>query len=160
VEDAHELKDYTAVVVGGPMIMGWHRAALRFLRRNQGILSHKQVAYFFTARSLTELNETEVRGIPVCIDPTLTQAPKDPHKLTFRERYATVPNYLRPALNAAARVKPVSVAFAGGVLSMSNLKWWQTIFVLLIVQAKPGGRHNEEFLRDWAAGIKPALLAG
>jgi menaquinone-dependent protoporphyrinogen IX oxidase len=154
VEEVKDLSPYTTAIVGGPMIMGWHRAALKFLRRYRSQLSRMPVAYFFTARSLTQLNETEVLGVPVSIDPTLAQLPKDPAHLSFRENYATVKNYLRPALNAAHSVKPVSAAFFGGVLRMSNLKWWQTIFVLLIVQAKPGGEHNEAFIQEWVRNIQ------
>ncbi len=154
VEEVKDLSPYSTAIVGGPMIMGWHRSALKFIRRHKGELSHMPVAYFFTARSLTQLNETEVGGIPVSLDPTLAQPPKDPAHLSFRENYATVKNYLRPALNTARSVKPVSAAFFGGVLRMSNLKWWQTIFVLLIVQAKPGGEHNEAFIREWARSVQ------
>jgi len=154
VEEVKDLSAYTAVVVGGPMMMGWHRAALRFIRRHKRELSRMPVAYFFTARSLTQLNETEVKGVPVSLDPTLAQPPKNPRHLTFRENYATVKNYLRPALNAAGQVKPVGAAFFDGVLRMSGLKWWQTIFVLLVVQAKPGGEHNEAFIREWARSIQ------
>jgi hypothetical protein len=103
------------------------------------------------------LNETDFRGIPLAIDPTLAQPPRDPNHLSFRENYATVKNYLRPALNAARTVKPVSAAFFGGVLRMSGLKWWQTLFVLLVVQAKPGGEFNAPFIRAWAAGLREKL---
>lgn len=30
-----DLQEHDAVVIGGPMIMGWHRAARRFLRRQR-----------------------------------------------------------------------------------------------------------------------------
>lgn len=154
VEEVKDLTSYSAVIVGGPMIMGWHRAAVSFIRRHGRELAQMPAAYFYTARSLTQLNETEVRGVPVRVDPLLAQPPKNPARLTFRENYATVKNYIRPALNASWRVKPVSVAFFNGVLRMSGLKWWQTIFVLLVVQAKPGGEHNEAFIREWARGVK------
>ncbi len=154
VEEVKDLSGYTAAVVGGPMIMGWHRAATRFIRSHRRELKSIPVAYFITARSLTRLNEAEVRGVPVSIDPALAQPPKDPNRLTFRENYSTVKNYIRPALNAGAGIQPVSVGFFNGVLAMSGLKAWQTIFVLLVVQAKPGGEYNEPFIRAWARGIK------
>ena len=157
VEEVAGLGDYSAVVLGAPMIMGWHRAAIRFIRKHRNDLSHIPVAYFFTARSLAQLNETEVRGVPVAIDPALAQPPRDPDHLSFRENYATVKNYLRPALNAARSVNPVSAAFFGGILRMSGLKWWQTIFVLLVVQAKPGGEYNAPFIRAWAASLQEKL---
>jgi menaquinone-dependent protoporphyrinogen IX oxidase len=157
VEEVASVGAYFTVVVGAPMIMGWHRAAVRFIRKHHSELGRIPVAYFFTARSLTQLNETDFRGIPLAIDPTLAQPPRDPNHLSFRENYATVKNYLRPALNAARTVKPVSAAFFGGVLRMSGLKWWQTLFVLLVVQAKPGGEFNAPFIRAWAAGLREKL---
>jgi menaquinone-dependent protoporphyrinogen IX oxidase len=100
------------------------------------------------------MHESEVLGVPVKVDPTLAVPPRDPAHLSFRENYSTVKNYLRPALNAGRSVHPVSAAFFNGVLRMSGLKWWQTIFVLLVVQAKPGGEHNEAFIREWAREIR------
>ncbi len=157
VEEVKDLSPYSAAVVGGPMIMGWHRAASRFIRSHRRELRSIPVAYFLTARSLTRLNETEIRGVPISVDPTLAQPPKNPNHLTFRENYSTVKNYIRPALNAGAGLRPVSVAFFNGVLAMSGLKAWQTLFVLLVVQAKPGGEYNEPFIRAWAKRIKPDL---
>jgi menaquinone-dependent protoporphyrinogen IX oxidase len=160
VDEVTSVSPYSAVVVGAPMIMGWHRAAVKFIQKNKRELSRVPVAYFFTARSLTKLDETEVDSIPVSVDPTLPKPPVNPQRLAFRENYSTVKNYLRPALRAAPTVKPVSAAFFGGILSMSGLKWYQTIFVLLVVQARPGGEHNIPFIRGWAARIQPDLLAG
>ena len=160
VEEVTDVSPYSAVVVSAPMIMGWHRAAIKFIQKHQRELSRVPVAYFFTARSLTRLDETNVEGVPVSVDPTLSKPPVDPHRLTFRENYATVRNYLRPALRAAPSVKPVSAAFFCGVLSMAGLKWFQTLFVLLVVQARPGGEHNLAFIREWAAHIRPELSAG
>ena len=160
VEEVTSVSPYSAVVVGAPMIMGWHRAAVKFIQKYKHELTRVPVAYFFTARSLMQLGETEINSIPVSVDPALAVPPKDAHHLSFRENYSTVKNYLRPALSAARSVKPVSAAFFGGVLSMSGLKWFQTIFVLLVVQAKPGGAHNVAFIQEWAAHIRPKLLAG
>jgi menaquinone-dependent protoporphyrinogen IX oxidase len=158
VEEVKSLEPFSAVVVGAPMIMGWHRAALKFIRKHKSELSRVPVAYFFTARSLTKLDETEINGIPVSVDPQLPKPPADPNHLSFRENYSTVKNYLQPALRAARVVKPVSVAFFGGILSMVNLKWFQTIFVLLVVQARPGGSYNLPFIREWSVNIREKLL--
>ncbi|HSF81783.1 MAG TPA: flavodoxin domain-containing protein, partial [Anaerolineales bacterium] len=38
LDQVQELEGYDGVVVGGPMIMGWHRASLRFLRLNRRAL--------------------------------------------------------------------------------------------------------------------------
>ena len=45
---------YDAVVVGGPMIMGWHRDAARFLTKNAAALADRPTACFATAASLTQ----------------------------------------------------------------------------------------------------------
>ncbi len=153
LEHVTSLEPYSAVVVGGPMIMGWHRAAVRFIKKNQAALSRMPVAYFITASSLTALGETQVGNTPVAVDPYLAKAPARPGQLSFKERYATVTNYLQPVLRAAPAVHPLSVAFFGGRLDLYRLKWWQTLFVLLVIQARPGGSHNEAFIRKWAAGL-------
>ena len=36
LEEVKDLEPYDGVVVGGPMIMGWHRATLRFLKKHHG----------------------------------------------------------------------------------------------------------------------------
>ncbi len=155
LEDVSELGPYAAVVVGGPMIMGWHSATVKFVKMHQDALSRVPVAYFMTAMSLTGLGETTLDGVPVCIDPKLPKPPKNAKRLSFRENYATVANYLRPVLKSAPRVKPASVGFFGGKLEMGRLKLWQQLFVMFIIQAQPGGSHNMSFIRNWAAGLFP-----
>ena len=157
LEEVTDLTPYATVVIGAPMIMGWHRAAQQFVKRNRDALSRVPVAYFFMARSLTQTNETQVAGIPLVIDPKLPRPPRQPERLSYRERYATVGNYLRPVLKIAPQVKPVSVAFFGGRLEMHRLKLWQKLFVLFIIQAQPGGSHNLPFIKEWAASLCPAL---
>ena len=45
---------YDAVVVGGPMIMGWHRDAEKYVKRHRDQLASVPFALFVTAASLTE----------------------------------------------------------------------------------------------------------
>ncbi|HTP07523.1 MAG TPA: flavodoxin domain-containing protein [Anaerolineae bacterium] len=158
LEEVTDLTPYAAVVVGAPMIMGWHRAAQKFVKQHRDQLSRVPVAYFFMARSLTQTNETQVNGIPLTIDPKLPQPPQKADRLSYRERYATVGNYLSPVLKATPHVKPVGVGFFGGRLDMFRLKLWQKLFVLLIVQAQPGGLLNLPYIKEWAIGLRPALL--
>ncbi len=153
LEEVTDLEAYSAVVVGGPMILGWHRAAVSFVKKHQQALSRVPVAYFFTARSLTQTGETSVDGVPVSLDPALAKPPKNPARLSLRERYATPGNYVGAVLKAAPRVRPVSVGLFGGKLELYRLKWWQTLFVLLIIQAQPGGSFNRIFIREWAARL-------
>jgi len=158
LEEITDLGSYTAVVVGGPMIMGWHRVAVKFVKKHQQVLSRVPVAYFLTAMSLTQTGETSVDAIPVCIDPMLTKAPKNANRLGLKERYATVTNYLRPVLRAAPQVKPVSIGLFGGKLEFYRLKLLQMLFVLVIIQAQPGDRRNWPAIREWAAGLRAQLL--
>jgi menaquinone-dependent protoporphyrinogen IX oxidase len=159
LEEVDDIAAYMAVVVGGPMIMGWHKAALKFLKKHQAALSRVPVAYFFTAKNLTDTGQTSVEGIPVDLDPTLAKPPKKPGRLSFKERYALVENYLRPTLQTAPAVKPVRAGFFAGRLDLYRLKWWQTLFVLLIIQAQPGGSHNTAYIKAWAANLRTVLIS-
>lgn len=144
---------YDAVVLGAPMIMGWHRAALAFLKKNRRALANRPLALFFTCMSLTRSGETSLDGVPVFLDEKLAAAPRTEGRLTFKERYTRAANYLRPALKAAAPARPVSAAFFGGRLDLFRLKWWQALFVMLVIQAPPGERRNWEAIRAWAGGL-------
>jgi len=158
LEEIADLESYTAIVIGGPMIMGWHKAATKFVKKHQQTLSRMPVAYFLTAMSLTQTSETSVGAIPICIDPMLAKAPKNSNRLSFRERYATVTNYVRPILTSSPQVKPVSIALFGGKLEFYRLKLLQMLFVLLVIQAQPGDRRNWPVIREWAAGLRTKLL--
>jgi menaquinone-dependent protoporphyrinogen IX oxidase len=141
---------YAAVVVGAPMIFGWHRAARAFIHKHEHALSQVPVAYFFTAMSLTDTSTDSVDGIPLSIDPDLAKPPKTARRLSFKESYAQATSYLRPALKAAPRIKPVSVAFFGGKLELFRLKLWQMLFVMVVIQTQPGDRRNWPFIAQWA----------
>lgn len=158
IEEIADLASYSAVVIGGPMIMGWHKAAAKFVKKHQQALSQVPVAYFLTAMSLTQSGETSVGAIPICIDPTLAKAPRNANRLGFRERYATATNYLRPVLRSSPQVRPVSIALFGGKLEFYRLKLLQMLFVLLVIQAQPGDRRNWPVIREWAAGLRTQLL--
>jgi menaquinone-dependent protoporphyrinogen oxidase len=148
---------YDAVVVGAPMIMGWHRAAQKFIRQHRQELSRVPVAYFFMAVSLTHQGETQVNGVPVWVDTRRAVSPKEPGRFGFRERYSLVSNYLGPVLRAAPEVNPVSAAFFGGKLDLGRLKLLQMLFVLLIIQAQPGDYRNWDYIRQWADHLHSAL---
>jgi len=160
LEEMTDLAPYAVVVIGAPMIMGWHRAATKFVKQHREALSRVPVAYFFMARSLTQTGETQVDGVPLVIDPRLPQPPQHADRLSYRERYVTVGNYLRPVLKAAPRVKPVSAGFFGGRLDLYRLKLWQKLFVLLIIQAQFGGSLNLPYIKGWATDLRATLLPG
>jgi menaquinone-dependent protoporphyrinogen IX oxidase len=148
--------EYAAVLVGAPMILGWHRQALRFLRKNRGALKQLPLAIFVTCMSLTESGEKEFRGVPVTVDEKLPSPPLDAGHLKFKERYSSISNYLRPILNACP-IEPVSIGIFGGQLNFSHMQAWAMIFVILILQARAGDKRNWEAIRDWAGSL-PELL--
>jgi len=157
IREVKDLGAYQAVVVGGPMIMGWHREAAGFVKRHRDSLGLVPVAYFFTAMSLTRVTARTPGDVPVFEDPALAKAPSNPERLSFKERYATVANYLKPALAAAPGVRPVSAAFFAGKLDLTRLNIFQQLFVLVVVGAQPGDRRNWIAIRAWAAGLRPQL---
>lgn len=155
-----EIKDLTAydgVVVGGPMIMGWHRAAVRFLKRHRAAFQHIPLAVFVMAMSLTQTGETSVDGVPVTVDEKLPRPPETEGRLKFKERYARLANYIRPVLRATRPIKPVSIGLFGGRLEYGRLKWWAVLFAMLIIQVPAGDRRNWAAIRSWAAGLPAAL---
>ena len=157
IEAVAGLDGYDGVVVGAPMIMGWHRAAAGFLRRHRVAFQHIPLAVFVLAKSLTRTAETSLRGVPIVIDDQLPQPPVNAGRLSFRERYAQVSNYVRPILANVRPAKPVSIALFGGRLEYGRLKWWAVLFAMLIIQAPAGDRRNWAAIRLWAAGLPAAL---
>jgi len=158
LEEVTNVEQYGAVVIGAPMIMGWHGDAVKFIKKHRQALSQVRVAYFFTAMNLTQTNEQSVSTISIYVDPALAKPPKNPKRLSLKERYATVTNYLRPTLNVAPSVKPVSVGFFGGKLELYRLPLLQMLFVLLVIQAQPGDFRNWPVIREWATKLRPELL--
>jgi menaquinone-dependent protoporphyrinogen IX oxidase len=158
LEEVTSVEPYDAVVVGAPMMMGWHGAAVKFVKKHQQALSQKPVAFFLTAMNLTQTDEKGIGAIPIYVDPALAKPPKNAKRLSLKERYATVANYLRPALEAAPLVKPVSAGFFGGKLELYRLPFLQMLFVLLVIQAQPGDLRNWPAIREWAASLRSELL--
>ncbi len=156
IKDVLTIDGYAVVVVGAPMIMGWHRSAVKFVKKHTPELSKVKVAYFLTAMSLTQTGYN-FGQLPIFVDPRLAKPPVDPNRMSFKERYATVNKYLLPVLKTAPLVKPVNVAFFGGKLDLYRLNWWQKLFVLIVVQAQPGEYRNWSFIREWAANLKAVL---
>jgi menaquinone-dependent protoporphyrinogen oxidase len=149
-----DLEDYYGVVIGGPMILGWHRDALRFLRKNRDSLQRMPLAVFVTAMSLTQSGDTRVDGVPVYVDKKLPKPPEKEGHLNFRERYARLSNYIRPILRATQPAKPEAIGIFGGRLEYGRLKWWAVLFAMLIIQAPAGDRRNWEAIREWAASLQ------
>jgi len=148
---------YDAVVVGGPMIMGWHRAAARYAKQHRDALAAVPFALFITAASLTEDGADEVGGVPVAKDPWLVKAPRNAGKLRRKERYALPRNYLSDVQKACAPARPRSVAFFAGSLDLTTMNILEKLFVLLVIGATPGDGRHWDFVREWAEGLGEAL---
>jgi menaquinone-dependent protoporphyrinogen oxidase len=157
IGEVKELDGYDGVVVGAPMIMGWHRAALRFLRKNRRDLQRLPLAVFVTAMSLTRSMETSIDGVPLYVDEQLAKRPEKEGRLNFRERYARLSGYIPPILRAAKPARPVSIGVFGGRLEYGRLKPWAVLFVMFIIRAPAGDKRNWPAIREWAAGL-PALM--
>jgi menaquinone-dependent protoporphyrinogen oxidase len=158
VGEVASVDEYSAVVLGAPMIAGWHRDATRFLRRHQSALSKVPVAYFITCVNLTQTGDSQVDGVPIYVDRELPRPPRNPGRLSFRENYATVRNYLRPTLKVTPFVKPVSVGFFGGKLELFRLNFFQMVFAILVAGGKVGDFRHWDEIRGWAASLRPLLM--
>ena len=157
IGEVQDLRPYGSVVIGGPMILGWHREVVSFLKKHQQALCQVPVAYFFTAMSLMRTKETHIQGVPIYIDPGLGKCPQKADRRIFRERYATVENYLGSVLKKAPQIQPVSAAFFAGKMDYSRLKLPQILFVKLILGAQPGDRRNWDAIREWASCLHIAF---
>lgn len=153
-QEVDSLQPYNGVVIGAPMILGWHRAAIKFIKQHQAAICQLPVAYFATAMSLTAQSVDRFAPLAICIDPYLEKSPKNPGHLSLKENYATPSNYLKPMLSAAPSLKPVSVAFLGGKLELFRLKWWQMLFVMVIIGPHPADLRNWTFIQQWASGLR------
>jgi menaquinone-dependent protoporphyrinogen IX oxidase len=151
------LEDYDGVVVGGPMLLGWHRGALGFLKRHQAALRRVPLAVFAMAMSLTDTREASVAGVPIYVDEKLPRPPANPAQLNFRERYATVTRYVRPMVAATRTCKPVSIGLFGGRLEYGRLPWWGVLFAMFVIQAPAADRRNWTAIRSWAASLPAAF---
>jgi len=150
---------YDAVVVGAPMIFGWHREARAFLKHHHATLRQVPVAYFMVALSLTEDAENPYSEIDIALDPDLAKPPDRPGRLTFQERFTSVTNYVQPAIQSAPDVTPVSIAFFNGKLDYGRLNIFERWFVRLAFNAQEGDFRNWQLIRDWSEGLSPALEA-
>ena len=150
---------YDAVVVGGPMIMGWHKDAEKYLKRHKDALAGVPFALFVTAASLTEDGVGAVQGMPIAKDPWLVKRPRNADRLTRKERYALPRHYVGDILKASAPARPRSVALFAGSLDLTTMNVFEKLFVLLVIGATPGDGRHFDFIREWAAGLGDTLRA-
>jgi menaquinone-dependent protoporphyrinogen IX oxidase len=149
---------YDAVVVGGPMIMGWHKDAEKYLKRHKDQLGAVPFALFVTAASLTEDGVEEVQGMPIFKDPWLVKKPRNADKLSRKERYALPRHYVGDILKACAPARPRSVAIFAGSLDLATMNLFEKLFVLLVIGASPGDGRHFDFVREWSRGASRQLM--
>ncbi|HWQ45889.1 MAG TPA: flavodoxin domain-containing protein [Longilinea sp.] len=157
IKEVKDLSTYDGVVVGAPMILGWQNSVRQFLKQHRAELAAKKVAYFACAMRLTQVPEEVLPQVSLVLDPNLVIEPVKPSSLTIKERFTTLGYYLKPMLQAAPGVKPLSVAFFNGKLEMYRLKWWQAAFVMVVVQAVPGDYRDWDFIKAWGRTISQEL---
>jgi menaquinone-dependent protoporphyrinogen IX oxidase len=153
LEKIGDLSAYNAVVIGAPMVMGWHRSAQKFLVKNREALRRIPLAVFATGMSLTSAGETEVSAVPVFVDENLAKPVENAGRPNLKERFTDINHYVAPILKSAGPAHPVSVAFFGGRLEYMRLKIPAMLFVMLVVRASPGDRRNWNAIRTWASSL-------
>ena len=159
VSDAASTAGFDAAVVGGPMVLGWHKEAVKFVKARRDVLAALPVAYFITAASLTDDGTDAVDGVPVVKDSWLAKELRRPEKLSYRQRYALPSHYLGDVLEATAPVRPRQAAFFAGALDLTKMNLFEKLFVMLVIGATPGDGRHWDAVREWARGL-PAVLFG
>jgi menaquinone-dependent protoporphyrinogen IX oxidase len=157
ISQVKSVGDYDSVVIGAPMIFGWHNQARTFVHQYARELNTKKVAYFACAMRLT-VNQTEqLPKVALTVDPNLALEPENPPRLSIKERFTTLGYYLHPMLSAGKNVLPVSIAFLNGKLDMRKLSWWQAAFVMVVVQGTPGDYRDWDFINQWGGSLASLL---
>lgn len=154
--EVEETESYAAVVLGAPMIIGWHKNALQYLRQHKQELAKKPLALFLMGMSLTDWPLAQTLSFNLKVDSRLSVPPQKAGRLSFKEKFTTLQHYLEPVLKAAPD-SLAAAAFFGGRLDFRRLKWWEVAFVMLVIGAKPGEKRNYAEIRAWAASL-PALM--
>ena len=148
--------EYAGVILGAPMIIGWHKNALQYLRQHKPELAQKPLALFLMGMSLTEWPLAQPLTFDLKVDSRLSVPPQKAGRLSFKEKFTTLQHYLEPVLKAAPP-SLTAAAFFGGRLDFRRLKWWEVAFVMLVIGAKPGEKRNYAEIRAWAASL-PELM--
>jgi menaquinone-dependent protoporphyrinogen oxidase len=157
LKDVQSVSGYDGVVVGAPMILGWHDPARQFVRKHQAELAARKTAYFACAMRLTRASRENLPPVALTLDETLVADEAKPGSLSIKERFTTIGYYLKSMLPSDPGAKLVSVAFFNGKLEMFRLKWWQVAFVMIVVQATPGNCRNWDAIKAWGKSLGALL---
>ncbi len=151
MKEIDSVSSYDVVVLGAPMILGWHDPARRFVKKHRAELAARKTAIFACAMRLTRASRETLPPVALTLDETLVADEVKPGSLTIKERFTTIGYYLKSMLPAG--VNPVSVAFFNGKLEMFRLKWWQAAFVMIVVQATPGDYRDWDAIHAWGRSL-------
>jgi menaquinone-dependent protoporphyrinogen oxidase len=157
MKDVAAVSGYDAVVMGAPMIFGWHDQARRFVKKHQAELAGMKTACFACAMSLTRAENETLPPVALTLDDNLVRNQSKPGSLALKERFTTIGYYLKSMLPSNSGAQPLSVAFFNGKLEMFRLKWWQAAFVMVVVQATPGDYRDWDAIRAWGKSLSQAL---
>ncbi len=128
IKNVQDLNNYDAVIIGSAILYDrWMPEAAKFVKVNQKILQQLPVAYFFTCLVLHKLNKKSDLA-----------AKKYSDKLQ-----ALVP-----------QVKPVSIGGFVGVLDYSNMGFFSSLIMKVILfnkGIKEGDYRDWDAIRAWAA---------
>ena len=152
IADVGSLDGYTGVVIGGPMILGWHRKAYKFVMKHRATLNEIPFHVFMTAMEVT--GETPAEDSCVFVDPKILETPADPSKLSFKEKHTTIGHYTAALFKGGRTPKPARIAIFAGKLDYTKLKFPQMLFVMLIIGAKPGDRRNWKTIDTWTQSLE------
>ena len=83
-DEVTSIEGYDAVVVGAPMIFGWHAAARGFIKKYRQALSGKKVAYFACAMRLTQAPGEKLADVPLTLDASLAAPAAKPGSLSIK----------------------------------------------------------------------------
>jgi menaquinone-dependent protoporphyrinogen oxidase len=131
-----DVSPYSAVVVGTGIHMGRvHRDMPPFVKKHRQALSKVPVAYFVVCLTMKEDTEENRREVEA---------------------------YLDKVRKEVSEVQPVDVGlFAGAVLTegkdYEKLSWLMRL-VLKAMGSAEGDYRDWDAIRDWATGLRPALL--
>ena len=149
MKDVRDLSGYDGVVIGGPMIMGWHRKARRFVKKHRKSLGKVPFHAFMTAMTVCGTTDDKT----VSIDPKVMEEPTRPGKPTMKDRHTHPDYYTAPLTGKNGVPSPRSIALLAGKLDYTKLKFPQVLFVMLVIRAKPGDRRNWDFIQTWAESL-------
>lgn len=134
-KEVTDVRPYRAVVVGTGIHAGRvHRDMPAFVKKHRQALSQVPVAYFVVCLTMTEDTEGNRREAEGYLDKVRQKVPE---------------------------VQPVDVGlFAGAVLTegedYEKLSWFMRL--MLRVMSKEGDHRDWDAIRNWAVGLRPALL--